>query len=1057
MAQLIDLGKIRFHWAGTYSSGTTYELNDVVKYEGNVYVYINNASASGNNPTNATYWALMVSGIKFEGAYDNATAYQVGDGVSYNGVLYVALQNTTGNLPTNATYWSRFNSGFRWMGEWAAATPYLQDDLVYNGVSTYIATSNFTSGATFASDTDWDLFALGASNLPNQSGNSGKILTTDGTTASWTTSPTLNSLVVQDSFEVLGDSTQRGNINVSSRTVVVTNKLKDNNVGTITTSGAHFFDPGDSVVLASVGEGFNGTHVITAVPASNSFEFIATGGNVVSTPVAGGTATVYGNIVASNDATIGGDLSVTGTVQVDGAVTLDGHLTVNNEIQLNGDIFVDVDTTVKGDLSVTSLTRSITNKALTGNVATLTTAVPHGYDSGDTVTVSTVGAPFDGTYAIASTPSTTTFTYSKNASNVSSAPASGTAIVKGDASFGNDVTITRNLTVDGDSHTGGTLSSDGVPYFGQDAKATADAVGENTKTVTNKSLTNSVATLTTSAPHGFSPFQFVVVAGVDAVFNGEFEIIDTPTATTLTYAVSAANVSPTAASGTVSALTGFTNPIAYFSTDSDDYSQVIVQNHSSDVNASSDFIAYSDNGTDFSGYIDLGITSSTFADPEFTITGPNDGYIFVTAPVGSSGEGNLVLATGDTGTTNKIIFAAGGLASNNTQMEIVPDQNVHIEIATPSTSPTTGAFTVVGGVGIQGDMNIQGDVAIEGTITFGGSGTTVETANLAVTDPAIFVGTNNQNDIVDLGLVTEYTIDIADIPQTVTNKALTNNVATLTTSASHTFQAGDIVVVANVDATFNGTFNIIAVPTATTFTYAKTATNVSSVSASGTATVTRRRRFAGVSRDASDGVFKVFQGATTKPTSTVNYSESGVEFADLDVKNLDATGTIVAVGNISSTTGSLSAATTLTVGGMATFNGGMTVGSNAAITGRLDVQEIREDVIDTSIASNIMTLDYSTGNVFYLPTAASANFTINLTNAPTDNGKTISVTVVVTQGATGYLPSAFQVAGVAQTLRWSSGLTPTPTSSAGKLDIFNFTLIRRASAWVVLGSAVTNF
>jgi hypothetical protein len=65
-------------------------------------------------------------------------------------------------------------------------------------------------------------------------------------------------------------------------------------------------------------------------------------------------------------------------------------------------------------------------------------------------------------------------------------------------------------------------------------------------------------------------------------------------------------------------------------------------------------------------------------------------------------------------------------------MIITPDQSVHIEIATPSTSPTTGALTVVGGVGIVGDVNIAG------SITFGGSGTQVSTANLSVTAPFIF-------------------------------------------------------------------------------------------------------------------------------------------------------------------------------------------------------------------------------------------------------------------------------------------------------------------------------
>jgi len=71
----------------------------------------------------------------------------------------------------------------------------------------------------------------------------------------------------------------------------------------------------------------------------------------------------------------------------------------------------------------------------------------------------------------------------------------------------------------------------------------------------------------------------------------------------------------------------------------------------------------------------------------------------------------------------------------------------------------------------------------------------------------------------------------------VSNKALTSNVATLTTSAAHGFFVGESVVVAGVDATFNGTFTIVAVPTTVTFTYAKTAADVASTAATGTATV----------------------------------------------------------------------------------------------------------------------------------------------------------------------------------------------------------------------------
>lgn len=76
------------------------------------------------------------------------------------------------------------------------------------------------------------------------------------------------------------------------------------------------------------------------------------------------------------------------------------------------------------------------------------------------------------------------------------------------------------------------------------------------------------------------------------------------------------------------------------------------------------------------------------------------------------------------------------------------------------------------------------------------------------------------------------------VTASVSNKALTSNVATLTTSAAHGLFEGDSVVVTSVDATFNGTYTITAVPTTTTFRYAKTASNVTSTAVSPVGTVT---------------------------------------------------------------------------------------------------------------------------------------------------------------------------------------------------------------------------
>jgi len=80
----------------------------------------------------------------------------------------------------------------------------------------------------------------------------------------------------------------------------------------------------------------------------------------------------------------------------------------------------------------------------------------------------------------------------------------------------------------------------------------------------------------------------------------------------------------------------------------------------------------------------------------------------------------------------------------------------------------------------------------------------------------------------------EYDVDkvFPAITVSITNKALTSNVATLTTSAVHGLCIGMQIVISGVDATFNGEYRITSVPTTTTFTYAKTAADVPSAAVS---------------------------------------------------------------------------------------------------------------------------------------------------------------------------------------------------------------------------------
>ena len=132
--------------------------------------------------------------------------------------------------------------------------------------------------------------------------------------------------------------------------------------------------------------------------------------------------------------------------------------------------------------------------------------------------------------------------------------------------------------------------------------------------------------------------------------------------------------------------------------------------------------------------------------------------------------------------------------------------------------------------------------------------------------------------------------------------------------------------------------------------------------------------------------------------------------------------------------------------------------AGAAFTGNVQLQEVSETVVDVTLSTNVATLDWTAGNVYYIATAPSAAMTFNVTNVPTTVSKIMTINVFVTQGSTGYIPSTFQIGGAGQTIKWAGGSAPTPTSSAGKIDIFSFTMQRTSGgAWIVYGASSTNF
>ena len=71
-------------------------------------------------------------------------------------------------------------------------------------------------------------------------------------------------------------------------------------------------------------------------------------------------------------------------------------------------------------------------------------------------------------------------------------------------------------------------------------------------------------------------------------------------------------------------------------------------------------------------------------------------------------------------------------------------------------------------------------------------------------------------------------------------------------------------------------------------------------------------------------------------------------------------------------------------------------------------------------------------------------------------GESISVTFLVTQGATAYYNSAVQVDGSSVTPKWQGGTAPT-SGNASSIDSYTYVLVKTASATFTVLAAQTQF
>ena len=202
------------------------------------------------------------------------------------------------------------------------------------------------------------------------------------------------------------------------------------------------------------------------------------------------------------------------------------------------------------------------------------------------------------------------------------------------------------------------------------------------------------------------------------------------TATTLPYPVTinAVGSSPTP---------GLSFCIADITANQNGYSQFHLRNSNTGSNASGDLVITTDNGTDTTNFIDLGINNTGFNTSTWTVNGSLDGYLY---------SSNTNFSVGVAFTNRYLSFFAGGTLAANEKMRMT---DTGVGIGTTNTSNTlqvgTGiTFTASG-------INVTGIVTATSFVGSGANLTGISSVSFATTSfglsgsPAILVSSVGVN------------------------------------------------------------------------------------------------------------------------------------------------------------------------------------------------------------------------------------------------------------------------------------------------------------------------
>ena len=128
------------------------------------------------------------------------------------------------------------------------------------------------------------------------------------------------------------------------------------------------------------------------------------------------------------------------------------------------------------------------------------------------------------------------------------------------------------------------------------------------------------------------------------------------------------------------------------------------------------------------------------------------------------------------------------------------------------------------------------------------------------------------------------------------------------------------------------------------------------------------------------------------------------------------------------------------------------------LTGHISLHSIGEKLNSVTISSNTCTLNMNVGNIFYIPSTVTANFTVNITNVPVDTSCQYTVVLLYQGNFYGNSASATNVSSstlVANAApKWAGSNAPVIDTAAMYIQLF--TIVSVFSTKYIL-SNVTSF